>query len=142
MAEPTPSTQAPSEDEAKPKLVAIDPQAESPQPTAESTPAGSGSERKGSRIVTWVLAGLLLVALIWAFQQSQQIQAAGERNALLGEQIQALEVQLSAATLQIQTFEMKQELIRTVAADLADRVNELKQLVNPSAPTAVETEVR
>ena len=99
MTEPTTSTESVSDDEAKPKLVAVDSQAqaESPQPRRDTSAAGSDtSAKQGSHTVTWVLAALLAGVLVWATLQSQQLQALGERNTALGEQIQGLEVQLSA----------------------------------------------
>ena len=141
MTEPTTSTESVSDDEAKPKLVAVDSQAESPQPRRDTPAAGSGtSAKQGSHTVTGVLAALLAGVLVWATLQSPQLQALGERNTALSEQIQGLEVQLSATTLQIQTYAMQQELVRTVAADLAEQVARLQELVIPAPPPAVQIE--
>ena len=141
MTEPTTSTESVSSDEEKPKLVAVDSQAESPQPRRDASQVGSDrSAKQGSHTVSWVLAALLAGVLVWATLQSQQLQALGERNTALGEQIQGLEVQLSATTLQIQTYAMQQELVRTVATDLAEQVARLQELVHPAPPPVVQTE--
>jgi uncharacterized protein HemX len=144
MAEPTPNESA-ATDEARPKLVAVDPKTEPkaprPQtpPPPEAQPAESGRAKRGARRVIWLLAALLVVALSWAGLQSQQLQAAQQRNLALSEQIQGLEVQLSAATLQLHGYEMRQELVRSVATELQEQVNRLQELVNPAPPPAVET---
>ena len=145
MAEPTvspptsPPAGEPEAPEAKPRLVAVDPSAPKSGRDAVPETATAAPERR-SRIVTWGLLALLVLAVAVASVQSQRLTAMGERNTALGEELQALEVQLSAATLQIQTFEMQQDLVRSVAADIADRVSELQALVEqgPGAGPAVD----
>ena len=148
MAKPTTSTESPSAAESKPKLVALDPEPAAPQqrpgsepaPEPAPAPAGKGRERKGSQIVGWLLFGLLVVSVVWGVLQTQQVGTLGARNMALSEQIQGLEVQLSATNLQIQSYEMRQDLIRTVTADLAAQVGQLQALVDPAPPPAIQTE--
>jgi uncharacterized protein HemX len=142
MAEPTRDENA-SPDEAKPKLKAVDPrpgaasELPAPPPAPEAAPATAEREKRGSRVVVWLLAALLVLALIWTGLQAQQLQAAEARSLALTEKVQGLEVQLSAATLQLQSYEMQQELVRVMAADLAEQVGQLQELVNPAPPPAV-----
>ena len=127
MAEPTISTPQDSDaPEAKPRLVAVD-----PTPPAGGAAAGAttGAPQRRSRIVIWGLLALLVLAVAFATLQSQRLTALGETNLALTEELQALEVQLSAATLKVQTFEMQQDLVRAAAADIADRVSQLQALV-------------
>jgi hypothetical protein len=140
MAEPTTSTESPSAAESKPKLVALDPEPAAPRQRPGSAPAGRGRERKGSQIVGWLLFGLLVVSGVWGVLQAQQVETLGARNMALSEQIQGLEVQLSATNLQIQSYEMQQDLIRSVTADLAAQVGRLQALVDPAPPPAIQTE--
>jgi len=144
MAEPTTSTEGPSENEPKPKLVALDREREAPQPdpgpAAAPAGTGTGTARQGSRIGTWLLVALLAIAMVWGGFQTQQVEALGKRNTALSEQVQGLEVQLSATNLQIQTYEMQQELIREVTTDLAEQVGRLQALVDPLPAPAVQTE--
>jgi uncharacterized protein HemX len=147
MAEPTRTEQA-GTDASKPKLKAVDPKPEAgaaPEapaapPAPETAPAAEEREKRGSRVLPWLLAALLVVALVWAGLQSQQLQVAEQRSLALSEQVQGLEVQLSAATLQIQSFEMREELVRSVTADLAEQVGRLQELVSPAPPPAVGTD--
>lgn len=140
MAEPTPNESA-SKDEARPKLVAVERERES-APPAGATPASAASRpaetRSGSRWLVWLLAGLLVVTAVWAGLQSRDLQAAQQQNQALSEQVQGLEVQLSAATLQVQTYELREELVRSVATQLAEQVGRLQELVSPSPSPALE----
>jgi hypothetical protein len=144
MAEPTTSTESPSAAESKPKLVALDPEPAAPRQRPGSAPApapaGRGRERKGSQVVGWLLLCLLVVSGVWGVLQAQQVETLGARNMALSEQIQGLEVQLSATNLQIQSYEMQQDLIRSVTADLAAQVGRLQALVDPAPPPAIQTE--
>ena len=139
MAEPTPKAPHPeNQGDAKPKLISVDAQAGGA--TRTEAPARASADEPGRRS-RWLPGGLLfllLVAIGAAALQSQRLGEMTRRNVALSEKAQALEVQLSAATLQIQSYELQQTRVRALATRLAEQVSELQSLVEPGAGAAVE----
>ena len=128
--------------ESKPKLVSVS-GSESPEP-ASAPPAGADSLPKTTSeggIFKWlfvVAVVLLLVALYGLSAQARRVEA-------LSGQVEGLEVQLSAASVQLRNYDMHLMLVRKSVGDVLEQMGILHELVNtdpmaPSVPAAQPSE--
>ena len=127
MSEPNPT-------KAKPKLVSVA-ASESPE-TTTPPPAGAPSEpKRESRggVFKWlfgVAVVLLILSLYGLSEQTRRVEA-------LAGQVEGLEVQLSAASVQLRNYDMQLELVRKSVGDVLQQLSILHELVNtdPMAPS-------
>jgi hypothetical protein len=140
VAEPKPASE-------KPNLIAVpsEPRTGSDAPSAGSTPSparpaplpANPQEKKGPPWGLWLLAGLLAVATVVGWVQSERLAQSEARVTALSEQVLGLEAQLSVANTRIHTFEMERGEVREAVSDIAQRVLLLSELVGgPTEPAA------
>lgn len=143
MAEPkpvetTPQTNAPEESR---KLVAVHENTTTPESASLSEPAPAEREpsernpserdRKGVPTLLFaIVAVLCLLAVIGLYAQTQRVTTQADQIAVLGNQIEGLEVQLSAANTQIATYDMQLSLVQDSVRDMYEKMGSLLDLVS------------
>ncbi len=98
----------------RPRLVAVEPVSDSPEPAADS--------RKNVPMAFWILAVLVFVCAIAAAYQTQQV-------AELNEEVTALTGELATAHGQIDAYEGRLVEIRGAVSDLQSQLGALDELV-------------
>ncbi len=93
-------------------------------------PQPGHAERDGvSWNAFWIAAALLVFACGALIVQTQRVSS-------LSEQVEGLEVQLSAANAQLESYDRQLSLIRSTVASVVDQVTNLSELVQTKPLTA------
>jgi uncharacterized protein HemX len=126
-------------EETPPKLVAVSETPVDPKPSTP-TPGATEPTSKGiSRTLFGLVVVLLLLALGGLYAQTQRATAQAEQITLLNNQVEGLEVQLSAANTQLATYDMRLTLVQSSVRDMYEKMGSLLELVSIS-PGLVEPE--
>jgi len=143
MAEPKPADATPEKgaSEESPKLVAVSENTTTPEPaSAPAAPSPSEPERSGvSKVLFAVVAILLVLALGGLYAQTQRATAQAEQIGVLTNQVEGLQVQLSAANTQIATYDMQIALVQDSVRDMYEKMGSLLDLVS-MGPVLGETD--